>query len=298
MAATNLAAIAQPSVVGECPDRCARLLRFERVGSRPVGCLRLELGLCRLEVAQRIAVERRVLRVDVDQRLSDHGAGTDPRKPLAVGRDHIPGRPPGAGVTQHLRERLLVGIPGPALLHIVGRELPVVLGEVDAPQEADALLLLREVEEDLHDPKAVPGEIPLPVVDRFVPAFPDVVLARLGRELLAHEVLGMHTDDQHLLVVGPVEDGDLAPRRQPFLVAAKEVLIELPRGWDLEALDPHTLGVDATHHMPNRPVLACGVECLEHHEDAVRVLRREPRLVLRKQLDAVLQQLHVRRSSS
>jgi hypothetical protein len=39
-------------LLGECPDRCARLLVFERIGSRPVGCLRFELGLCRLEVAQ------------------------------------------------------------------------------------------------------------------------------------------------------------------------------------------------------------------------------------------------------
>jgi hypothetical protein len=60
----------------------------------------------------------------------------------------------------------------------------------------------------------------------------------------------------------------------------------------LEALDPHPLRVDAAHHVPDRAVLACSVECLEHHKDAVRVLRREPRLVLRQQLDAVLQQLH------
>ena len=53
------------------------------------------------------------------------------------------------------------------------------------------------------------------------------MLARLGRELLADEVLRVHPDDQHLLVVGPVEDADLAPRRQPFLVAAQEVLVEL-----------------------------------------------------------------------
>src|SRR5436189_6388715 len=47
----------------------------------------------------------------------------------------------------------------------------------------------------------------------------------------------------------------VSSRRQPLLVAAQEVLIELARGGDLEALDPHTLGVDATHHVPDRPVL-------------------------------------------
>ena len=41
--------------------------------------------------------------------------------------------------------------------------------------------------------------------------------------------------------------------------------------------------------MPDRPVLARGVECLEHDKDAVRVLRREPRLIVREQRDAVRQ---------
>jgi len=52
-----------------------------------------------------------------------------------------------------------------------------VLGQVDTPQEARALLLLGEVEEELYDPEAVVGEVPLPLVDRPVPVLPDVVLA-------------------------------------------------------------------------------------------------------------------------
>ena len=103
-----------------------------------------------------------------------------------------------------------------------------MIGEIDAPQEADALLLTREVQEELHDPEAVVRQVPLPVVDRVVPAGPDVMLARLERKLLAEQVLWMHSDDEHLLVVRPVEDADLSARRQPFLIAAEEVLVELP----------------------------------------------------------------------
>jgi hypothetical protein len=90
--------------------------------------------------------------------------------------------------------------------------------------------------------------------------------------------------------VRPVEDADLASRRQPFLVAAQEVLVELAVRRNLEALDPNTLRVDTTHHVADRPILARSVECLKHYQDAVRILSREPRLVIGKQLNAILQQ--------
>ena len=166
-----------------------------------------------------------------------------------------------------------------------------MIRKIDAPKEAQALLLLREVQEEFDDPEPVLGQIALPVVDRFVPAFPDVMFARLGRKLLAEQDFRMHPDDQHLLVVRPVEDADLPTRRQPLLVAAQEILVELARGRDLEALDPHALRVDAAHHVADRPVLARGIERLQHNQDAVRVLSGQPRLVLREELDAVLQQL-------
>jgi hypothetical protein len=166
-----------------------------------------------------------------------------------------------------------------------------VVGEVDAPQEAAALLLLRQVQEELDDPEPVYGQVALPVVDRFVPLLPDVISARVGRELLAEEeVLLVHADDEHLLVVGSVEDPDLPPIRQPFLVAAQEVLVELGRRRDLEALHPHALRVEAGHHVTDRPVLARGVERLQDDEDAVGVLGRKPRLVIRKLLDPLVQQ--------
>src|SRR5262245_32986957 len=100
----------------------------------------------------------------------------------------------------------------------------------------------------------------------------------------------MHADDEHLLVVRPVEDPDLSARRQPLLIAAEEVLVELALGGDLEALHAHTLRVDAAHHVADRPVLSCGIERLDHDEHAVCVLSREARLVLRQQLDAVPQE--------
>ena len=95
-----------------------------------------------------------------------------------------------------------------------------MVGEIDAPKESEALLLLREVQEELDDPEPVLGQVLLPVVDGFVPAFPNMMPARLGRELFAEQVLRVDPDNEYLLVVRSVEDTDLPTRREPFLVAA------------------------------------------------------------------------------
>jgi hypothetical protein len=123
-----------------------------------------------------------------------------------------------------------------------------------------------------------------------VAVLPDVVLTSVGRQLLGNEVLGVHADDEHLLIVGAVEDADLAARGQALLVAAQVVPVELGRRRDLEALDPDPLRVDAAHHVTDRPVLARGVERLKHDDDAVRRLRRQLALVVGQDRDPVVEQ--------
>ena len=124
-------------------------------------------------------------------------------------------------------EGLLVVVPVAALLDVGGRELPVVVGQVDAPEEADALLLLREVQEQLDDGEAVVGEVALPVVDVAVALLPDVAPARLPGQLLVLEDLGVHAHHEDLLVVGAVEDADLAAARQVGGEAPQVVVVEL-----------------------------------------------------------------------
>ena len=116
-------------------------------------------------------------------------AGADPGEPLPVGGNHVPRRPLRARVREHLRERLLVVVPALALLDVRGGELPVVVGQVQSPQEPDALLLLGEVEEQLHDPEAVLGQVPLPIVDLAVAPLPHVLPWPRAGQLLAIEVL-------------------------------------------------------------------------------------------------------------
>jgi hypothetical protein len=80
-------------------------------------------------------------------------------------------------------------------------------------------------------------------------------------------------DDQDILVVRPIEDADLAlPRRMP-VDPPQEVVAELLRGRDLERRDRTALRIECLHHLGDRPVLAGGVDPLEHDEDRMFALR-------------------------
>ena len=117
-------------------------LLLERVSRGALGRLLLEP---RLDLEQRLALlpcDTRKARVDLHQRVNQHRGRSEPGEPLAVGGDHIPRRPLGARVREHLRERPLVVIPTLTLLDVGRGELPVVVGEVDPPQQAGSLLLL------------------------------------------------------------------------------------------------------------------------------------------------------------
>jgi hypothetical protein len=178
-----------------------------------------------------------------------------------------------------------------ALGHVVGGELPVLLGEVDAGQEAPALLLLGQVQEELDDDEPVVGEVALPVVDLLVAAAPDVGAPHLRGQLLALQELGVDPDHEDLLVVRPVEDADLPAGRQLPGVAPEEVVVEFLGRGCLEAVHVHALGVDPAHHVPDGPVLAAGVQGLQADQHAVGVLRGQAGLVLGQQPDAGLQEV-------
>ena len=101
------------------------------------------------------------------------------------------------------------------------------LRQVAAPQEADALLLVGDVQQQLDDPHAVVDEIALPLVDLAEALLPDVAVVGAGRYLLRLEMLGMDAHDEHLLVVRTVEHRDLARIGQMFLIAPQKLVGEL-----------------------------------------------------------------------
>ena len=93
----------------------------------------------------------------------------------------------------------------------------------------------------------------------------------------------MHAHHEHLLVMGAVEDADLAASGQAPRVAPEEVVVELLRRGHLEAVHRDTLRVHAAHHVADRPVLAGRIQRLQHHQHPPRILSRQPSLVLGQQ---------------
>ncbi len=145
------------------------------------------------------------------------------------------------------------------------------------------------MEEELDDPDPVVDEVALPVVDLAKAPLPEVLALRRGGEPLPREDLGMDANDEHLLVVGTVEDADLAAYGNPLGVTPEVVVVELLVRGGLEARDPNALRVDAAHHVADRPVLAAGVDRLQDDEQAPVVLGGEPGLVVGEEPDTRLE---------
>ena len=65
------------------------------------------------------------------------------------------------------------------------------------------------MQEELDDAGSVAVEVFLQIHDRTIPVVPDrLVVARRAGNPFAAENLAVHADDQHLLVVRPIEDAD------------------------------------------------------------------------------------------
>jgi hypothetical protein len=77
-------------------------------------------------------------------------------------------------------------------------------------------------------------------------------------------------DDQHVLVVGPVEDPEVARVGQRVADPPQEVVSELLVGRRLEAGDLDTLRVDQADGVTQHPALPGGVHALEHQQHPAR----------------------------
>ena len=269
-----------PLRLGRLPRRLLRELRLERIGLRAFGRLRLELALGHLERVPRVLRDPREARVDVDEGVRQDAGRGDPCEGLVIGRDDIPRRPRRARVGQDLAERLLVVVPVRALLGVARAELPIPVRFVDPRQEASPLLFPRQVEEQLHEPIALVCQVVLPVVDLAEATPPDPAVLQLRRQLLAGEDLRMDADDEDLLVIGAIEDADVAALGQPLLVTPEVVVVQVLARGHLEAADLDALRVDAAHDVADRPVLPRGIHRLEDHDDAVGALGGQTHLVL------------------
>ena len=97
----------------------------------------------------------------------------------------------------------------------------------------------------------------------------------------------MHANDQHFLVVGAIEDADLAALGEPARRAPEEVMLQFVGAWLFEAADLAALGIDSGHDMPDGPILPGSVHALEDHQQRMAV-RGVMQALQRTQLSNVL----------
>src|SRR5579859_2565128 len=112
----------------------------------------------------------------------------------------------------------------------------------------------------------------LQIHDRAKAAFPDRFLVEeLLRNPFAAENLGMNSDDEHFLVVGPVEDADLPSLRKGDRRPPKEIVTQFRGARMLETEYLATLGIDSGHHVLDGPILSRGIHGLEDQEQGISV---------------------------
>ena len=133
------------------------------------------------------------------------------------------------------------------------------------------LLVLRDVQEELDDGRAVVGEHALEVVDLLVAALAPLLAIQL-----------VHPHDQHVLVMAAVEDHDLALRAAPAVDAPEEVVFELLAVGRLEARHPHALRIDRARTRAGscRPCRWC--PCPAARSAACACARRRARPAVRR----------------
>jgi len=82
--------------------------------------------------------------------------------------------------------------------------------------------------------------------------------------VFAADDVWMDAGDQHLLVVGPVEDSDPSALRQVAGGAPEKIMLQFGRTWMLEAENLASLRVDARHHVLDRTVFSGCIHRLEN----------------------------------
>ena len=82
----------------------------------------------------------------------------------------------------------------------------------------------------------------------------------------------MHPHNEHLFVVTPVEDSDLAAIRHALQAAPQIIVIELVRRGRFEGIHLATLRIYAGHHMLDSAVLAGCIHRLKNDEDRPLIL--------------------------
>src|ERR1039457_1411674 len=204
------------------------------------------------------------------ERIQDNLGNNQPGIFLVVGRNNVPGRVMGAGGVQAGLICLHVMLPVFPLVNVGEAEFPVLVRMIDALEESLALFFLRKVEKYFDDPRSVAIQVALQVHDGAIALLPDGFrVAQLFRKPLAEENLRMHPHNQHLFVIGTIEDADLPAFRKPAGGAPENIVFQLSGAGLFETENLAALRIDPAHDVPNGAVLAGGVHPLKDQEQRI-----------------------------
>jgi hypothetical protein len=159
--------------------------------------------------------------------------------------------------------------PELALAEVGGIEFPVLVGVVETGLEAASLLVAGDVEEELEDDDVVIDEEVLELVD---------VVEALADDFGGNQL--MDAGDEHILVVGAVEDADHSTGGNRGVTAPEEVVTGFERSGNFEGCNVATLRIDAGEDVADGPVLAGGVQALKDDEDGLLLTGVKDFLVL------------------
>jgi hypothetical protein len=117
-------------------------------------------------------------------------------------------------------------------------------------------------------------KMPLQIYDGAIAPIPyGFLVAQLCRKSLAAKKLGMDPNDQHVFVIGTIEDTDPTAFGKATGSTPQEVVVQFFGAWLLEAEYLTPFGIDAGHHVPNSAVFARAVHTLKNQKQSVTVRR-------------------------
>src|SRR4051794_3511745 len=193
-------------------------------------------------------------RLDALVQALEHG---DPRVALLFGGHQVPGRQLVVGAGEHLLGgAVVVAVAGP-VAPILLRQLPALERVVLAAAEPGQLLLVADVQPELHQDASLDHQGTFESDDHLVGAPPLL----LGGESL-------DPLDEHAAVPAAVEDAHPAETGHGAVEAPQEVvaLLVVAR----RAVRRHRVvpWVEVLHDALDRSALATGVAALEHHHES------------------------------
>src|SRR3974377_2137333 len=128
-------------------------------------------------------------------------------------------------VADHVLVRFVIVTPTLAFADVARRKLPILFRFLQPLEESFLLFLLRNIQEEFADHGAAASHVSLERAYIFKALLPDFLAHQRRRNLLTVEDLRMHSDHEHLFVVGAVENSDMPTLGQNPRGAPEEIVL-------------------------------------------------------------------------